>query len=72
MNYIEGPFTPLNGGAKIAADDDKLINLTIGEAVKLLHPEHGWLPGIYQGNSRVIIPQGTYELHPGDRVRAQE
>ncbi|WP_047155355.1 hypothetical protein [Aneurinibacillus tyrosinisolvens] len=71
MNNPEGVFTAVSGSGKVLLDNNKIIHLTLGDVVKVLHPQYGWQQGIYQGESQVDTPLGIYELTQGDTVRIE-
>lgn len=71
MDSIQGKYESVKGQSRIIADNGQVIPLVAGKAVKLLHPTHGWVNGIYQGNGEVVHQQGTYQLQPGDELRIQ-
>ncbi|AMA73136.1 MULTISPECIES: hypothetical protein [Aneurinibacillus] len=69
MDSIQGTYQIVDGSGKLALGNKEVISLVVGKAIKILHPEHGWLQGIYQGNGEVVHPQGTYSLKEGDMIR---
>ncbi|CEH28967.1 hypothetical protein SAMN04487909_11873 [Aneurinibacillus migulanus] len=69
MDSIQGNYRVIDGSGKLYLENNEVVSLTVGKAIKILHPEHGWLQGIYQGSGEVVYPQGTYTLKEGDVIR---
>jgi hypothetical protein len=69
MDSIQGTYQIVDGSGKLTLENNEVISLMVGKAIKILHPEHGWLQGIYQGSGEVVYPQGTYILKEGDVIR---
>lgn len=72
MDNIQGKYGSVKGQSRIIADNGQVIPLVAGKAVKLLHPSHGWVNGIYQGNGEVVYHQGVHQLQQGDEIRIQK
>jgi hypothetical protein len=69
MDFIEGVYVFLEGIGKLQTEDNLKISLLAFKPLKLLHPLHGWVPCIYQGDGIVVHPQGKGLLQNGDAIR---
>jgi Trk K+ transport system NAD-binding subunit len=69
VDSIQGKYRMIDGSGKLSFENNGIMPLVAGKALKILHPVHGWVQGIYQGNGEVVLPHGTYTLQEGDEVR---
>ncbi|MBN6189226.1 hypothetical protein JQN58_20445 [Aneurinibacillus sp. BA2021] len=69
MDSIQGKYQIMDGSGKLLLENNEVISLVIGKALKIMHPEEGWIQGIYQGSGEVVHPKGTYQLQEGDLIR---
>lgn len=69
MDSIQGTYRIIDGSGKLSLENNEVVSLVVGKALKIKHPEHGWLQGIYQGSGEVVHPHGTYQLREGDTIR---